>query len=147
MTKTKRSTAAAACAVGAAVGLLGAATPAVATGSATATYTCNYVDPQTGNPTTINNVSTTWQHGASGNLTIRSNILSPQPLPPGSISTVVNGVTLSNAPALNAGDTVYIGPANVPGAVNPTNPLILHFVGPPAVDVTCTLTGSSGFPI
>lgn len=147
MLKTKRAAAAAACVAGATLGVIGMSGPAFATGTGTATYNCSYVDPSTGNTVTMNGVTTTWQHGSSGNLTIKSNIPSPQPIAAGGIYTVVNGVTVANNAALATNDLVNLGPANVSGSVSAPSTLTLQIVGPPAVTVTCTLVSSSGFPI
>ena len=146
MTKTKRAVVAAACAAGAAAGLLSMSGPAFASGSATATYNCHYVDPVTGNTVFINGVTTTWQHGATNNLTIKANISSPVTVPAHGAYATVNSVQVWNAVPLGPAPLIF-GPTVVPGSISAPNPLVLHIVGPPAVDVTCDLVSSSGFPI
>lgn len=127
MSNIRRAATAAACTAGLALGAIAMASPASA---ATKTYaSCS--DGST-------NVFTDWTL-SGGSLTITSDKQTPQALAVGQIWTVVNGTTVANTSAFNAGDEVELGPKAVTGTVTPPGTLTL-FVSTPAgvVTVTCT---------
>lgn len=140
-----RVAAAAACALGTVVGLVGISAPAHAVTTGTADYSCRV----SWEPEPVD-VTTEWNRN-HGELEIAADLPTPVALGAGEVSTTVGSVVvpllfLYAFQADPHGDAVILAPTAMNQQVNAPGTVNLTF-STPLLRAPCGLDGSSGFPV